>query len=247
MVKLGLRNVWMALLGAASVIALAGCGRLPVSAPAAEQSTGAETITVTGYGEANGDPDVLTVEVGVSVSSTDISQAVASSNTTIERITGALGELGIDENDVQTTGFNVWPEDIYSPVTGSPTGEKNYRVDSTLRVKVKQVDRAGVVLEAVIKNGANNIYGMTFGIQDTTSLASQARTAAIADARVRAAQLAKELGVTLGEVQKATEVSGGPIFPAYAAMGVGGGGGVPVTPGLITVSISVEVTFAVTR
>jgi uncharacterized protein YggE len=48
-------------------------------------------------------------------------------------------------------------------------------------------------------------------------------------------------------VQKAAEVSGGPIYPAYAAMGLGGGGEVPVTPGQITVSISVEVTFGVTR
>lgn len=247
MVRIGMRTGWMTLLVVISMISLAGCGSLPVGLPAASPSTGAETITVTGFGEANGNPDVLTVEVGVSVSSTDIAEAVASSNTTIEGITAALGELGIDEQDIQTTGFNVWPEDVYSQETGAPTGEKKYRVDSTLRVKVRQIDRAGAVLEAAIKNGANNIYGMNFGVQETTALAAQARTAAVADARVRAAQLADELGVTLGEVQRAAETSGGPIYATYAGLGIGGGSEVPISPGQITVSISVDVTFAIAR
>jgi uncharacterized protein YggE len=188
--------------------------------------------------------------VGVNVADSNISRAVSLSNETIRRITAAVQGLGVEATDIQTTGFNIWPEDQYDRTTGERLEEKLYRVDSTVQINVRQIDLVGRVLETAIQNGATNVYGLNFGIQDTSGLATEARSAAIADARARAEQLAAELGATLGEVQNVKEVSGGPVFPYFAGagLGLGGGGGEPpISRGQMTVSVSLEVTFEFVR
>ena len=235
------RWVWIAV-GLIAAVAVTAC--------TAQLSGGdQETITVTGYGEARGNPDMATVNVGVNVINSSIDAAVEESNETIARITAALKSMGIEEADIQTTNFSVWQEDVYAPETGQPTGEKRYRVDSTVQINVLDVSRASEALKVAIENGANNIYGLSFGIDDTDPLAAQARAAAIADARARAEQVAAGFGVSLGVVTSVTEVSGGPVFAYFDGKGGGGGGGggPPISQGSLTVSASVSVSFAIVR
>jgi len=238
------RQKWLwivlAVLGA---VAGAGC------APGQGASTGTETISVTGYGEARGNPDIATLNVGVNVANSGIDAAVEESNETVARITAALTGLGILEADIQTTSFNVWREDIYSPESGQVTGEYRYHVDSSVQVNVREITRASEVLKVAIENGANNIYGPSFAIDNTDVLAAKARAAAVADARARAEQVAAELGLTLGEVTSVKEVSGGPVYAYFAAAGQGGGGGEgpPLSEGSLTVNIQLEVSFAIVR
>jgi len=236
------KGLWivLAVLGAAAV---AGCATLQ------DGDTGAETISVTGYGEARGNPDIATLNIGVNVGNSGIDAAVEESNETVARITAALTGLGILEADIQTTNFNVWREDIYSPETGQVTGEYRYHVDSSVQVNVREISRASEVLKVAIENGANNIYGPSFAIDNTDTLAAQARAAAVADARARAEQVAAELGVTLGEVMSVKEVSGGPVFAYFAGAGLGGGGGEgpPISEGSLTVNIQLEISFAFVR
>jgi len=206
------------------------------------------TLTVTGYGEARGDPDMATISVGVNTSNTSISPAVQQSNEAIARITAAMKDLGVAPEDIQTTGFNVWPEDIWDTNTGQQTGEKRYHVDSTMQINIRSIADVGKVLETALNNGANNIYGLNFGIQESASLTAEARTAAIADARVRADAMAAGLGVTLGQVLSASDQSGGVVYPYFvgAGWGVGGGGGEPpISQGQMAVSVSLSVTFEI--
>jgi uncharacterized protein YggE len=213
-------------------------------------SPSADTITVMGYGEARGNPDMATVSVGFNLTETDISEAVRLSNETIEEITNAMKELGIAEEDIQTTGFNVWPEEIWDAETGQPTGEKRYHVDSTMQINIRMIDDVGTVLEVALTNGANSIYGLNFGIQETADLAEEARTAALDDARMRAEAIAEGLGLAVGEVSSVADQSGGYIYPYFvgASMGQGGGGGEPpISQGQMAVSVSVSVTYTIVR
>lgn len=235
----GLVRIAFGLLGA---VALAGCITAQVS------DTGQDTILVNGYGEARGDPDVATLSVGVNVVDTSIEAAVEESNEAVARVTAALKGMGILEADIQTTSFNVWPEDVYSPETGQITGEKRYHVDSTLQVNVRDVSLTSEVLKVAIQSGANNIYGPNFGIDATDALVAQARAAAIADAQARAEQVAAELGLTLGEVISVKEYSSGPVYAYLSASDHGGGGGgPPLSTGSLTVSMTIEVSFAIVR
>jgi uncharacterized protein YggE len=226
---------------------LVGCAPQSTAVPAEQ---GMDTITVSGFGESRGNPDMATLNVGVNVANLSISDAVAESNNIIAAITEAVKGLGVNEADIQTTNFNVWPEDIYDQTTGQPTDNKRYHVDSTVQINVRSVDNVSKILEAAIQQGANNIYGLNFGIQDTSSLASEARTAALADARTRAEQIASDLGVTLGPVHSIADNSGGAVYPMFqgAGIGIGGGAGAPpVSEGQMTVSANLSVTYEISR
>jgi len=231
-------------------LTIAGCSTVQ-GTPVSEASSNAEdTISVTGFGKTRSDPDRASITVGVNIANEDITRAVEESNQIIARITNAVMELGVLESDIQTTNFTIWAEDQWDPETGQRMEEKLYRVDSQIQIIVNDTEKIGKILETSIANGANNIYGLSFGIQDSSDLAAEARVLALEDARQRAEQIAQELGVTLGEVQHAVEVSGGSVMPYFeAAMyGIGGGGGSPpISEGSMTVTVSIEVTFKINR
>jgi uncharacterized protein YggE len=234
----------------AFAITIAGCS--PASEREASESShnATDTIIVTGLGKARANPDQATVSVGVNVSNENITLAVRESNETIARITEVVKELGVEEDDIQTTNFNIWAEEQWDPETGQRKEEKLYRVDSTVQINVNDVEKIGEILEASIASGANNIFGLRFGIQDPSSLTAEARIGALDDAQQRADQIAQELGVTLGEVQSVVEISGGSVMPFFesAEFGMGGGGGEPpISEGSMTVSVSVQVTFKISR
>jgi uncharacterized protein YggE len=155
-----MRYLALAVMVTVSII-LAGC-----SSGSTTQGTGAafvpiDTISVSGYGEANGKPDMILIQLGVNVVADQVGEAMQESNQVMEEITQALLGVGIAEEDLQTTNFNVWPEDKYDPMTGQSTGERVFHADSTLQVKVRNIDLAPNVIETAVEKGANNIYGLT--------------------------------------------------------------------------------------
>jgi uncharacterized protein YggE len=243
------RSIVVLLLIAFAMI-IVGCSPTSDRDASEVSDNASDTIIVTGVGKARANPDRATMSVGVNVTNENITLAVKESNDTIARITEVVKELGVEEDDIQTTNFNIWAEEQWDPETGERKEEKLYRVDSTIQINVNDVEKIGEILEASIATGANNIYGLNFGIQDTSSLASEARISALDDAQQRAEQIAQELGVTLGEVKSAVEVSGGSMIPFFesAGFGIGGGGGEPpISEGSMTVTVSMQVTFKISR
>jgi uncharacterized protein YggE len=242
-----MRYLALAVMVTVSII-LAGC-----SSGSTTQGTGAafvpvDTISVSGYGEANGKPDMILIQLGVNVVADQVGEAMQESNQVMEEITQALLGVGIAEEDLQTTNFNVWPEDKYDPMTGQSTGERVFHADSTLQVKVRNIDLAPNVIETAVEKGANNIYGLTYDIDDKSELEAEARSKAMADAKVRAEQLAAEIGVALGDPIIVSEgTSGGTIYPVAYERAAGMGGGPSISAGQLTVSLQVNVTYAISR
>lgn len=231
-------------------VLLAGCGALGQATPVAGSAEGPrESISVSGFGEATGTPDMAIVQLGVSVTADTIGAAVELSNQTVERVRQAVIGRGIPQTDLQTMNFNVWPEDRFDPLTGQQTGERIYHVDSTLQVKVRDIAQVSQIIQTGLDAGANNIWGLSYGIDDSAALEAEARTKALEDAADRAQQLADALGVTLGEPIAVSELVGGfsPLFGAEAAFlrAMGGGGGPPLSPGELTVQIQVDVMYSV--
>ncbi|MCJ7568082.1 MAG: SIMPL domain-containing protein [Anaerolineales bacterium] len=231
------------------VLLVAGCGSANGTGLPEERLT----VSVTGYGQAEGTPDLANAQLGVSIVDPDIGKAINEANAAIERITNAVVAQGVSSNDVLTTNYSVWSEEVYDPQTGMPTGETRYRVDINLAITVREVHRMGDLIAVGLGAGATNISGINFTIDDTAALEAVARDNAIADVRDRAEKLAQGLGMTLGNPISVGEGSAGAPGPIYSYglkgdIGMGGGGvgaGVPsiISPGQTTIGVQVTVIY----
>ncbi len=207
------------------------------------------TLTVNGNGRVPVQPDIAYITVGVHSSGEDVAITVDENNALVESITQALmEEFEIAETDIQTTNFNLWVGDQYSP-----EGEKiglQYTVDNTVYVTVRDLDNMGEILDEVIKNGANSIWGIQFDVADKSAAVDEARSQAVENARLQAEALSQEAGVTLGKIQTISSYGSGYPTPYFAGMGGGGGGGaesvVPISAGQLMVSVDVSITYDIT-
>ena len=120
-------------------------------------------------------------------------------------------------------------------------GQGGYRVSNILRVTVRDVEKAGDVVDAAVEAGANQVHGVTFTVSDEGNWQGQAREKAMADAEARAAELARLAGVELGAVQSVSEVIG--AWPAAMTPEAIMSGG--FAPGELELSTRVQVTFAI--
>ena len=121
--------------------------------------------------------------------------------------------------------------------------------DNTVDVTMRDITKTGNILDASIAAGANNIYGISFDVQDREAATSSGRDQAMADAQTQAEQLAKAAGATLGAVQSIQYYSNSPSQIYYdtkaVPAGIGGGASVPISTGQLTLTVSVNVTYAI--
>jgi uncharacterized protein len=219
-------------------------GRLPLTLAllAALSVVLAAEITVTGSGVVWAEPDQATVEVGWSGVEPDVGAAVAGAEEAIAQVRAALEATGIAPEDVRTTGYFIWPEERWNE-----DGEPNlvgYRVTHSLQVTVRDVDALGRVITAATEAGANQVGGVGFTVADPGALEGEARAAAFAAARARAAELAALAGQSLGEATAIEELTRGAPVALEMALDRGGLGGGSVAPGRHAVEVVVQVTFS---
>ncbi len=204
------------------------------------------SLTVDGIGQASGAPDIAYVQLGVQISNNDVVAGFAEANDSMQAVLDALREQGVAPEDLQTTGLFIYQDTIYDPQTGAPGETPIYRIGNTVNVTVRDVTQVSAIINTGVGAGANNINGLSFGINDRASLEQVARAAAVEDARSRAAELADLMGVTLGAPIIVVENNNDGASPiAYDRMESAVGGGVPVETGQLNISVRVRVTFAI--
>ncbi len=202
-------------------------------------------IDVTGDGMVTTQPNMALATIGVEVTNGTLTEATGAANSKMTNVIAKIKSLGVADKDIQTTNYSVTPLTQQSK-DGSTQLINGYRVDNQLSVKIRKLSDLGTILDAAVSAGANNIYGVSFTLDDFTPYQHQARTAAVKDAQDKAAQLAKAGGLQLGKITSISEVTTQPIpfaraaVPSFAAAG----NAVPVQTGELDVSVSVTVHFA---
>jgi len=202
------------------------------------------TINVTGNSEVILAPDIAYVSIGVHTEAKAAKDAVATNNTQTQAVIDAIQGQGVDPKDIQTTNFSVYQQEKFSP-TGESLGTY-FMTDNTVYVTVRDITKIGEILDASVSAGANSIYGITFDVQDKESAMASGRDQAMVDAQTQAEQLATAAGVKLGDVQSISYYSSypSPIYYDSKMAGVGGGGqSVPISPGQMTLTVSVSVSY----
>ena len=208
------------------------------------------TITVVGEGVVKIKPDIAQVNIGVEVVKPTVKEASGAANEIMDAVLAALAEAGVEEKDIQTSGFSIWVERVYGP-DGSFDDEQNrYHVNNNVFAVLRDLDSVGETLDAAIEAGANNIYGVTFSLDNPKSVESDARAKAVENAAAKAAELAELNGAEVGAVESISEVVGqgggyfgGNFAAAAPAFGGGGGGGTSVSPGELSLSMQLQITY----
>ena len=199
------------------------------------------TLIVSGVGTASSAPNVARVEVGVDSRALSAQAAADATNKKQAAIIASLKAKGIEAKDLQTTNYNLFAERSNNPnEANTVTG---YRASTTLRATVRQIDQVGAVLDAAVGAGANQVFGITFGLNDSEPLLAQARDNAILNAKAKADAITKTAGIKLGKILNISESgAGGPVPLAVDARA---GSAAPIEAGETSVRAQVSITFAI--
>jgi uncharacterized protein YggE len=217
-------------------------GRVAAQDATPTAGTSPAVVTVLGEGSVTVKPDIATVMIGVQVTKPTLPEAQSEATKQMTRVIKAITKAGVKEDDIQTAYYSVNVLQNYDN-SGTPTEVTGYQVSNQVNVTVRDLDKVGSLLEDVVAAGANSIYGITFGIADSSDAESQARAAAVADAKKRAEELAQAAGLSLGRVLAISEGVAQPVPYAYSQGAGGKGGGTPVQSGSLQVTVDVQVTY----
>jgi uncharacterized protein YggE len=217
--------------------ALAGIGR-PESAGGASDEP-KDGITVTGTGHVHAVPDEAEFSLGVTTKGQTAQEALAANSTRMRALIEALKGAGVADRDMQTRDVSVGAN--YE----ADGKEGGYSARNSLSVRITELDRAGAILDAASRAGANEVYGPSLSRSDREGLETRALKDAVANARKRAEALADSAGVSLGDVTAISEQSQ-PDGPVWAmAERAAADSEVPIEPGREEITASVTVTFAI--
>jgi uncharacterized protein YggE len=228
------------------------------------QSPGAVTgINVNGIGKATGTPDVAVLQIGVEVEAPTVEAARNAAATAQDALIASLKSNGVAEKDIQTQQLSIQPQydtsrgiavppGTIAPPTTTPSGTpviRAYRVTNTVVIKVRDLSKVSKTLDDAVKAGGNAtiVRGISFTIDDTSELMTQAREAAVKDARAHADELAQHAGVSLGKLLSMSESGGAQPLPYLAAPRTGAAADIatPIQPGELEVLVNVNATWAI--
>jgi uncharacterized protein YggE len=231
-----IRIAIVVLVGAA-VVALAGVGR-PESAGGAEKPAGG--ITVIGTGKVKAVPDEAEFSLGVQSAEQTAREALAANSERMKHVLSALRAAGVAKEDIQTQDVSVSPS--YED-KGQITG---YTARNSVSVQIRDLARAGAVLDAATNAGANDVYGPSLSRSDRDELQAKALRSAVADARAKAQTLADAADVQLGSVTAIEEESDGGYEPYFgAALSSSRAVDTPIERGTQEIQAKITVTFAI--
>ncbi len=236
----------------APILVLTGCAaqQAPVFTPNITVGTQQEGLWANGMGQVQAVPDVAVLNLGVQAEAATVAEAQTMAANAMTAVMAALKAGGVADKDIQTSGYTVYQQTQWdnNKQTSVVTG---YQVSNTLQVKVRQVADAGTVLDAVVAAGGDliRVQGINFQVDDPTPYLEQARGKAMADAQMKAKQLADLAGVTLGAPIYITESSSSPVIYRSAAMGASDSGApaptTPINPGETTITSNVQIVYAI--
>jgi len=222
-----MKKTWLALAAGLiivlSIVGLTGCngGGTAIGADDLENLTinvsgQQEGIWVNAEGKVAATPDIAILVLGIEVQSESVADAQEQATVAMDAVMAALDDQGIDEKDIQTRYFNIY--NVTRWVEGPEYKEEviGYRVTNTVEVKVRDVEKAGEVIDAVVAAGGDltRVNNISFDVEDKTPYYEQAREIAMNYAKAKAEQMAELAGVSLGQVTYVTEntYTPGPIY-----------------------------------
>ena len=210
-------------------------------------------ISIEGIGEVTAKPDMAFVDSGVTSYGATAREALSANTGDMAKLIETLKSAGIEARDIQTSNFMVNPNYVYSSELDEngyslPPKVNGYIVTNSVTVRVRDLTTLGAVLDTSVDVGANTINGVNFTIADPSALLDQAREAAFADAKAKAALYAGLAEVDLDRIVSISEAAGYGQPQPYMmkAMTDVAAAPVPVEAGELSYTVNVSVVWEIT-
>lgn len=235
--------------------------KLPISVISQDRGV---PLVVEGEGKVAVIPDIAIVSLGIEETGTSLLSVQKSVNQKAKDLVDAIKKLGINEKDIKTTSYNIYPEYNYGggiiplSITGTETNIipapgriptiSGYRVSTSYEIRVKDFDKINDVLTVATEKGVNVVGSVSFEINDETKNAklNEARTLAVAQAKSKAEGLARAAGISLVKIINISESTNGfPVPMALREAGVGTDTKPEIAPGETELAVTVSVSWEI--
>ena len=231
---------------------VAACFALSLSqAASADENNQPPRILVTGEGSADIAPDMAVLTLTVTRQAETARAALDANSAAMTEVHKAMKSSGVENRDMQTSGFSIQPNYVYPPPQASgerePPRIAGYTVRNSLTVRVRDIDKVGEILDQSVSLGVNEGGNITFANADPAAAIAEARTRAVHDAMARADTLADAAGVKRGRLLEISEQSYNPrpVPMMEMAMSRAADAAPPVAVGENTYRVSVSVSYAI--
>lgn len=203
-----------------------------------------DAFYVNGEGRSSQKPDMFVVSLGVTSTGTTVKLAQDDINSKVNKVSEVIKNLGVLAEDIQTQDFSIRPN--YDIQSGTQK-IVNYSANTTLMVKVKQIDKVNEVIDLATANGANQVGGINFDISDKTKAQNEAREKAVNDAKAKAKQAEKVVGFRLGRIINYSEsFNEPPVAYGTAVSAIGGReDATRIEPGINEVVVTVTLSYEI--
>lgn len=211
-------------------------------------------VTLTGEGKVSAKPDVAKITATILTQKELLKDAQEENSRKSNVVVGYLKSQGIEEKDIKTVGYNIYPQYKYpQPCYSGVCSEQEsvpriigYQVQNSYEVTVRDLAKASDLLAGVVGAGVNEVGGISFTIDQPEAVRAEARAKAIENAEGKAEELARELGKRVGRIISFSE-SSALLLPYERNAALGGGvSAAPspaVEPGQNEVIIDVSITY----
>lgn len=236
-------------LAALPLVAMAAIA-VPVSAAEIQIASPGPVVELSVNEVVRSAPDVAQVGAGVMTRAATAREALTQNSQAMDRIIARLRQLGIARDDIQTSNFNVSPQYDYNQTTGEQVF-RGYNVNNQVQVKLRELPRAGEILDALVSAGANNIYGPSFMLEDDVAAKAEARRLAFARGQRMAEDYARMAGYSSVRVLEISESvqNYSPMPQAMMARmsADSSESAPPIEPGQVGTGVSITVKYEMAR
>lgn len=239
-----LRTLLLASALALNLTAMTACAQNPMPAVSSDGTL----LSISAQAEARRAPDVATLSTGVVTQAADANAALRANAEQMTKVVDTIKAAGVADKDIQTSGININPD--YRYAENQPPKIVGYQASNTVNIKVRDISKLGKVLDSLVANGANQVNGPTFEIDQPEAVYDEARRAALDKAQKRAEMYAKSLGMQVKRIVSVSEGAGfqppRPMMMMAMAKSADSAGS-PVSPGETTLSANLDVVFELGR
>ena len=147
-------------------------------------------------------PDRAYVTIAAESRSKNSSDAQKQNAAAMAAVLQKLEQAGVAKDAIRTVGYVLQPEFDYA--NGRQTF-RNYLARNTVEVRLDDIDRVGLAIDAAATGGATTITGIRFDVRNRAALERDALRQAVADARARADAAAAGANATIDRIIRIEE------------------------------------------